>query len=118
MRDKAQELIDLATGKSGEFEYRDTSSFSQEVTCISAKTDKTFVDENGELKSGYYNLRFKFTDKWESIYAIHLVYIETYVMDKYPGERATHNHVKIHNVDKIVDILQKDGYKVDFDRIF
>jgi len=118
MRDRAQDLIDLATGTKGEYVYNETSHFSQDVTSISAKTDKTFVDENGELKKGYYNLRFNYTDRWKSIFMISLVYIEIFVMDKWQGERATHNYREIADLDGIVDLLRHDGYPLDEDRIY
>lgn len=117
LRSKGQELLDLATGTNGDYKYKETSSFSQEVTCISSDVYETFKDEFGESKYRYYNLRFKFTDKWKSIYSIGLIYIEGFSDDKWPGERATHNYVKINNLGKIVELLHQDGYSID-DRVF
>ncbi len=118
MSKRAQDLIDLATGTFGKYKYNETSHFSQDVTVISTKTDNTFIDENGELKRGYYNLRFNYTDRWKSIFMISLVYNEVFEMDEYPGERATYNYRKISDLDGIVNLLREDGYPLDEERIY
>jgi hypothetical protein len=112
-----QELLNLATDTNSEYVFKDSSSFSQEVTCVSSNNYESFVDENGELKYKKLSLRFNYTDKWTDIFRITLVCIEGFSLDEYPGERAEHHYIKLKNIDKIIELLKKNNHPVSESRI-